>query len=423
MLGLQLSMYPQFTNASAFDIWIDNIQFVADDSGLATFSPTPAPMKPFPRDAAVGTCTKPTGAAGKFLVDAYLHWKTTFVTGTGNSTRVQRPENGNDTVSEGIAYGMLIAAMMGDKTLFDGLWGYWSTHGIGGANGMLMNWTCPGGSSCSGGSATDADEDAAYALLLASKQFGGSPTGSSTTYLSLAQMMIPQIWNGEIDATALLPRGGNNYPNVSSAATNPSYFAPAYYRIFAMIDMATGHNWSGVADRVYTPLNAAALNKGGLLPAWCVSNCTVQGSNTNPPDDALYQYDAHRIPWRVGLDACWNGTAAAKTFLMGNAAFFVRKAANGIGNVFDRYSLDGNPAVSSTPAPQRNSMSAIGTAGVGAMGAGSADFANRAYKFILDANYTADPPTKMTAYTYFNATVGLLTALTMSGNFPDYRTF
>ena len=28
-----------------------------------------------------------------------------------------------------------------------------------------------------------------------------------------------------------------------------------------------------------------------------------------------YQYDSHRIPWRIGLDYCWNGTAAAKTYL------------------------------------------------------------------------------------------------------------
>jgi endo-1,4-beta-D-glucanase Y len=285
------------------------------------------------------------------------------------------------------------------------------------ATGMLMNWTCPGGGGCNGGSATDADEDAAYALLIAAKQWGG-------TYLAQATTMIGQIWGAEIDATAMLPTGGSNYknngtPSANSPATNPSYFAPAYYRIFGTID--TGHPWAAVADKALAQLNT--LNKGGLVPAWCANNCTVQGTNANAADDALYQYDAHRVPWRVGLDACWNGTAAAKSFVTSNAAFFANKAKNGLGNVFDRYAISGDPAVSSTPAPQRNSMSAIGTAGVGAMAAGSADFANRAYRFILDANYTADPPTKKSAYTYFNGTVGLLTALTMSGNFPDYRNF
>ena len=42
--------------------------------------------------------------------------------------RVIRPENQNDTVSEGIAYGMLIAVNMGDKTLFDNLYAYWTSQ-------------------------------------------------------------------------------------------------------------------------------------------------------------------------------------------------------------------------------------------------------------------------------------------------------
>ena len=44
-------------------------------------------------------------------------------------------------------------------------------------------------------------------------------------------------------------------------------------------------------------------------------------------------------------------------------------------------------------------------------------FLDRAYRFILDASYTSDPASQTTGYTYFNATVGLIAALTMSGNF------
>jgi endo-1,4-beta-D-glucanase Y len=429
-LGIQLAMYPQFTSATAFDIWIDNIQFVTDDSpGVATFTPSTGTMKAFPRDAAVGSCAKPAGAAGKYLVDAYNRWKSTFVTGTGNNTRVQRPENGNDTVSEGIGYGMLISVMMGDKTTFDGLWGYWAAHP---ATGMLMNWTCPGGTGCSGGSATDADEDAAYALLLASKQWGGSPAGGSTSYLSLATTMIGQIWSAEIDTGSMLPKGGNMFGSVNP--TNPSYFAPAYYRIFGMVD--TAHPWSGangadggVVAAVYKALGNSGVNHGGLVPAWCTGTCTGVGSN-GAADDGFYQYDAHRVPWRIGIDACWNNNASAKSFLATNTAFFMGKsqkpsgqASGGLGSVVDIYTLTGSPNTDA----KVNSMSAVGSAGVGAMAnaSGSAatqDFLDRAYRFILDANYTSDPPTK-SAYTYFNASVGLMTALTMSGNFPDYRNF
>lgn len=447
-LGIQMAMYPQFTSASAFDIWIDDVRLVTDDSGVATFTPSSGTAKPFPRDAAVGTCSKPAGASGTFLVDAYVRWKNTFVTGTGSNTRVQRPENANDTVSEGIAYGMLIAAMMGDKTLFDGLWGFWTGHSIGAPNNLLMNWCIPingaggTGSACpaTGGSATDADEDTAYALLLASKQWGGSPAGGSTTYLSLATTMIGQIWAAEIDTAAMLPTGGSNYRNgnvnsVNNPATNPSYFAPAYYRIFGTID--TAHAWSGangadggVVAAVYRALANSGVNRGGLVPAWCSNNCTGPGSN-GAADDGIYQYDAHRVPWRIGVDACWNNNASARTFLSGNTGFFVGKsripagsASGGLGSVVDIYTLAGAPNGDA----KVNSMSAVGSAGVGAMAnaAGNAtnqDFLNRAYRFILDANYTFDPAARTSAYTYFNASVGLLTALTMSGNFPDYRNF
>ena len=70
-------------------------------------------------------------------------------------------------------------------------------------------------------------------------------------------------------------------------------------------------------------------------------------------------------------------------------------------------------------------MSAVGCAGVGAMAnagtnATAKSFLDRAYRFILDASYTADPASASTGYTYFNATVGLLTAITMSGNFNSF---
>src|SRR5947207_4965983 len=92
----------------------------------------------------------------------YVNWYNAFVTGTGNQTRVLGGVSTTGTVSEGIGYGMLIAALMADKTLFDGLFGYYQADLDG--NG-LMNWTCTGGTgTCSGNAATDADQDVAMAL-------------------------------------------------------------------------------------------------------------------------------------------------------------------------------------------------------------------------------------------------------------------
>jgi endo-1,4-beta-D-glucanase Y len=425
LLGLQFSVYPQFSTTTLnYDLWVDDVTLYSGTNGLATMTPTGAtPAHPFPVDGAVGTCTKPAGATGAFLVDAYNQWKSTFVVGSGTSTRVQRPENADDTVSEGIGYGMLIAVYMGDQTLFNGLWSYSQASGHT-ASGMLMTWCIPGGgggtgTSCSGsGSATDADEDMAFALLEADKQWGSTGTYN---YKSLATAMISQMWTGgDIDTTSFLPTGGNNYKTTGgSTVTNPSYFAPAYYRAFAGVDTTAGHTWATVATNVYAAIASisAKATQSGLLPAWCSNNCTQVGSNGGA-DDMIYQYDAHRVPWRLGLDACWNSTmvpAAGKTFLTNNAAFFASKATNGIGRVVDIYTLAGTANSDAQP----NSMSAVGTAGVGAMAVGNA-FASTAYRFLLDATYTADPATRKEAYTYFNATVGLLTALTMSGNFGNF---
>jgi endo-1,4-beta-D-glucanase Y len=422
-LGFQFAVYPQFSTSTLnYDLWVDDVSFYTGTNGLSTFTPTgtPAPAHPFPVDGAVGSCTKPTGASGKYLVDMYTRWKSTFVVVSGSSARIQRPENLDDTVSEGIGYGMLIAVNMGDKTLFDQLWAYEQNNKE--ANkGNLMTWcVTPGGggtgTACGqngskGGTATDADEDMAFALVEAGKQWGGS-------YAATAASLISDIWSYDMDSGASLPTGGSNLGS-SSSLMNPSYFAPAYYRVFAGIDKASGHNWSTAATNVYNAINSieAAVGTKGLIPAWCTGSCSSLGGG-GYTDASNYQYDAHRVPWRIGLDACWNSgiPAAGTTFLTKNAAFFASQATNGIGRVYDNYTMTGGAGGAM---PEPNSMSAIGAAGVGAMAAGNTAFANAAWHFLLDASYTPDPTTRATAYTYFNATVGLMTALTLSGNFSN----
>ncbi len=177
-----------------------------------------------------------------------------------------------------------------------------------------------------------------------------------------------------------------------------------------------------VANNTYTALNAIAGKStgsaaGALVPAWCSgSNCgnVDAGSYT---DGGVYQYDAHRVPWRFGIDACWNSATGASTFLSKNAAFFANLQKTGIGRIEDIYTLSGS--VNSDAAP--NSMSIVGTAGVGAMAAGNATFAAAAWRFLLDASFSPASFIKDSgghiSYTYFNATVGLLSALTLSGNF------
>jgi endo-1,4-beta-D-glucanase Y len=426
VLALQFSFYQDagFSVASSstpgtYDIWVDDVQLITDDSGLPAQTGFPLATATAATAAMVGSCTKPKTANGKpvdgkFLVTAYNEWKKTFA--NNGAGPVIRPEKNNDTVSEGIAYGMLIAVNMNDKTTFDNLYSYWKSHkGSGTGTAGLMNWCQGVGGSCTGsGSATDADEDAAFALIQAGKVFGG-------TYAADAAGLISDIWTKDIDSANNLPSYGSNAANsTTSNPTNPSYFAPAYYRVFATID--TGHAWGTVATNSLSAINALA-GTDGLVPAWCTNKCTAAGSGGTYPDDTLYQYDAHRTPMRVGLDYCWNGTAAAKTYTDKTTSFF--GGLNGIGRIYDVYSANGQPATSSAGAPNPNSASIIGTAAVGAMAsagsaAANATFLNDAYQGVFDMvtrGNLAPATTGKTPYSYYNATVGMLTLLMMTGNF------
>jgi endoglucanase len=424
-LSFQLSVLSDFAmTAGTYNLWLDDVMFY---KRAATGQPVdlPAPpstagaMHPFPQNLSVGAnCRKPVGAAvdGKFLVSAYNQWKTRFVVAGGGGLRVQRPEVNNDTVSEGIAYGMLIGVYMNDKALFDGLWTYWKANPAT-TDGPLMTWQIPGGQ----GTATDADEDAAFAMLMASRQWGGSPAGDGATYAANALNLMHAVLAHDMAAPYI--KGGSNY--AANGITNPSYFAPAWYRVFATADAGNAATWNGIASNVYTLLgNISGSSANGLFAAWCANNCASITSNTgsqNPAQDVLYQYDSHRIPMRVGLDYCWNGGTAASGILNKNVGFFSGKAAAGIGRVLDIYTPGGGDVAGSAP----NSASIIGTSAVGAMSSASFQtYLNDAYQAIFDMSNKATlaPIDTMgrTPYSYYNATVGMLTLLMMTGNFTVF---
>lgn len=411
-LSFQFSLYDQFSTAGAYDLWVDDVTFTTGDAGLPV-QPAGTSKFPFPLDRPMANgCLKPAGASGKALVEAFQRWKTTFVTADGANFRVKF-DDPSATVSEGIGYGMLIAVYMGDKALFDGLWGYWKAHPSN--DSLLMNWKVPGGT----GSAIDADEDVAFALIQASKQWTGG------TYAADATAILTQIRSKELDPGTSAVRPGNQFGNNASDLTNPSYFAPAYYRVFATFDAAGASQWNAAAAQSYTYLNKIA-GANGLVPAWCTGACAARGGGGYADADK-YQYDAHRTPWRIGLDVCWNNNTDAKAYVNKTTAFFMSKSGPtaGLGSIADRYNADGSICTTCSVPAKENSMSLIGTAAAGAMATGSAanqGFINRGWQFLVDGAYTADPTFRTgptAAYTYYNATVGLITALTLSGNFVN----
>jgi endo-1,4-beta-D-glucanase Y len=358
---------------------------------------------PYPQGHALPNCTFPAYSTD-VVEAAYQNWKTKFFDGT----KVVRPENGNDTVSEGIGYGMLIGVFMNDKSMFDALWTYAKSKFDG---NHLMTW-CQGTgqtNSCnSSGSATDGDEDMAYALLMASKQWSGG------SYASDASALIGNIYAHEVSGNILLP--GDSFGSNGLNELDPSYFAPSYYRAFATVD--SGHDWMGVLNECYTILRSAS-GSDGLVPNW-VNQSGAGVTVSNSAVDPYFGYDACRIPFRIGIDYCLNGDSDAQTYAGTISAFYASKSSStSLSGISDGYTTTGgNPT--GTLGDYSAGMAFIGPAGLGAMAAGDSQSTLRDLSYATIRAETTGSAMKVSGnFTYFHASWGVLSLMAMSGNFWD----
>ena len=126
---------------------------------------------PFPQHRLSPYCSYPTNCNDADVQASWAVYKQTLIVGVtsancpGTLLRVKRPEKDNDTVSEGTAYGMLFAVYMNDQATFDGLWTFGKCRRK--ANGLLSWHLDASGNVIDVNPATDADEDAAFALVMA----------------------------------------------------------------------------------------------------------------------------------------------------------------------------------------------------------------------------------------------------------------
>ncbi len=348
---------------------------------------------------------------------ALARWREEIVTSEGarGFLRARRPDTpdgqANSTVSEGIAYGMIIAVMVDDQPLFDNFWQY--ALEFSNSRGLMSWYVAPdGGAALGSGAATDADEDMAYALVMAARQWGGR--GSlRETYLSYARRHIDLIYELEVDhgqwPDMLLPgdewRGQNVF--------NPSYFAPQQYRIFA--EVSGNQGWQRVIERGYAVVEASLNERNqnrdnGLVPAWCDAAGTpveaFPGAMTN------YQYDSARLPFRIAQDFADSEDPRARRYLARVSAFF---AGIGADAIVDGYTLAGAPAPDPR-AQQPNPGSAVfvGSAAVGAMH-------DRRYQPFIDVAYARVRSGELLARSrYYNHSWTVLSLLMLSGNLTTF---
>lgn len=267
----------------------------------------------------------------------YNSWKNTYVLNLGGGMcRVINPQDNNVTVSEGIGYGLLFSVAMKDKETFDNLHNYMKLYLN--SNG-LMSWKVDSNGNIIGkGSATDADEDMAYAFLLAYS------TWKDVTYLDEGKRIIQLIAKHEINSEYLVLPGdswGDNYN------LNPSYIAPMYYNKFA--EVSDKNYWNKVLERNNKFLSSIMNKNTGLFPDWVNYKGTTN-------DNDVYGYDAVRVPIR--LLQFYNKTKDKEALIILQREYnFI----SGIGanKLVAGYSLSGVPLVDYINSAYLSSFSAI----------------------------------------------------------------
>ena len=224
-----------------------------------------------------------------------------------------------DAVSEGVGYGLLVALYEDDREGFDRL--------LEGAertmwNGKWYDWRVdPHHEKIGFGAASDAEQDIAAALILADRKW------ACPSCRERAQQMLDSMWeNGMIDMSSgyVLP----GYHWGGDAFLNPSYFAPAWYRLYQEFDAHKDrHDWQWVIDTSYNVLLKSPGAQYGLVPDWMTADGNfVSGSDMgyNAYGDGRYMFkDGIRVLWRIGTDLLWNPHESRASSVMTNAYHFI----------------------------------------------------------------------------------------------------
>ncbi len=206
--------------------------------------------------------------------------------------QVVRTDQGGDTVSEGQAYAMLVAVGLGDPETFESVWS-WTRKNLQRPDGLL-SWRWEDGGVVDESSASDADLDAARALVLAGDRFGQPQYTAAGLDLGRAVLALETV---QTAAGRILTAG--QWAATEPYAYNPSYPSPGATAVLAR---ASGDPRWAELDAGSRAATAALLNLAPLPPDWAQVRADgtveampgVQGRGQS----VRYGYDAARTPIR-----------------------------------------------------------------------------------------------------------------------------
>lgn len=274
-------------------------------------------------------------------------WRKTYLIAEGAGPGELRVTMGGArgvAISEGTGYGMLISAYMANPTNsgkadFDSIYRYYKRHEkvMGGTNYGLMAWRVgPDNKIADNWVAPDGDMDAAFALLVADWKWSSN---GDINYRKAATNIINNLMKWCINKPSFTVSRGE----FESDYTMSSYHIVSYFPHFAK---ATGDaRWNKVTAASYAMFDYFYR----LNPATALTPFTfmVQGYGVSKRGYA-YSYDSSRVPWRVGLDYVWHGTAGsplAHDLPDRNAKWLLATTGGNPTNVFVKFDLSGTPDI------------------------------------------------------------------------------
>jgi endoglucanase len=224
---------------------------------------------------------------------AARHFLDRYVTPDG---RVVRIDEGGDTVGEGQAYGMLLAAAIGDSHRFDAIWA-WTKNNLRRPDGLIsFKWR--DGRVLDPQAASDADLDASRALLVAACRFHHPALRQEALQLGKAIMGVEVA---SFQGAPVLTAGP--WAVTPPVTVNPSYFSPA---TFAALRAASGDaGWSNLAASSRS-ITSTLMSPPSLLPPdWARvegGKLVPIGLPSDPQAPPQFGFDAVRTLVRMAED-------------------------------------------------------------------------------------------------------------------------
>ncbi len=219
--------------------------------------------------------------------------------------RVARADQSGDTVSEGQAYAMLLAAATGDEERFRLAWS-WTETNLRRDDGLFA-WRWADGAVVDEGAAADADLLVAGALAIAGQRFDDAGLVNAARRTSAAVLAAETFTAGDARVLAAGPWA------VPSRTVNPSYLVVGMMsRLWWTADESRA--WGPVAATSRDLIDELTATAPHLPPDWATvgsDGTDAEAADAPSGESPRYGYDALRVLVQLAVDCDRTGQSIA----------------------------------------------------------------------------------------------------------------